>query len=66
MTLYSAIKLHEAADCRIPISGFMQEMVLFLQRLPTDGWSEKEMELVLSRAYMWRASFDQAPSHLSC
>ena len=42
-----------------------QEMILYLQRLPTRHWSEKEVESVLSRAYMWRASFDQAKSHLS-
>lgn len=42
-----------------------QEMILYLQRLPTGHWGEKEVESVLSRAYMWRASFDQARSHLS-
>ena len=42
-----------------------QEMILYLQKLPTGHWSEKEVESVLSRAYMWRASFDQAKSHLS-
>jgi hypothetical protein len=40
-------------------------MILFLQKLPTGDWGEKEVESVLSRAYMWRASFDQAKSHLS-
>lgn len=44
---------------------FLQEMILYLQKLPTGHWSEKEVESVLSRAYMWRASFDQAKSHLS-
>lgn len=43
----------------------MQDMVLFLQRPPTQGWTEKEVESVLSRAYMWRATFDDAQSHLS-
>jgi len=42
-----------------------QDMVLFLQRLPTGGWGEKEVETVLSRAYMWRTSFAQAQSHLA-
>eukprot|EP00884_Botryococcus_braunii_P016775 jgi/Botrbrau1/3781/Bobra.0183s0016.1 len=42
-----------------------QELVLFLQKLPTHDWSEKEVEMVLSRAYMWRASFGNAQSHLS-
>lgn len=39
--------------------------MLFLQKLPTQDWSEKEVEVVLSRAYMWRASFGNAQSHLS-
>lgn len=43
----------------------MQELILFLQKLPTADWGEKEIESVLSRAYMWRASFDHARSHLS-
>ena len=43
----------------------VQELILFLQRLPTADWGEKEVESVLSRAYMWRASFDHARSHLS-
>ena len=43
----------------------LQELILFLQKLPTAGWGEKEVESVLSRAYMWRASFDHARSHLS-
>ncbi|KAK9804775.1 hypothetical protein WJX72_004752 [[Myrmecia] bisecta] len=42
-----------------------QEMILFLQKLPTANWSEKDVEVVLSRAYMWRASFDDARSHLT-
>ena len=38
---------------------------MFLQKLPTGEWSESEVEVVLSRAYMWRASFDDARSHLN-
>lgn len=41
-----------------------QDLVLFLQKLPTNDWDEKQMEFILSRAYMWRASFDNAQSHL--
>ncbi|KAL3146846.1 hypothetical protein ABBQ38_014820 [Trebouxia sp. C0009 RCD-2024] len=41
-----------------------QEMVLFLQKLPTTEWDEKDIEMVLSRAYMLRASFNDAQSHL--
>jgi len=42
-----------------------QEMVLLLQHLPTQNWTHQELEMVLSRAFMWHAMFDHAPSHLS-
>lgn len=42
-----------------------QEMVLFLQHVPTKRWSEKELEMVLSRAFMWRVMFNRSPSHLN-
>lgn len=41
-----------------------QEMILYLQKLPTGDWTEREVELILSKAYMWRASFGNAKSHL--
>jgi hypothetical protein len=40
-----------------------QELIMFLQRVPTQDWTETEIELVLSRAFMWRASFKGASSH---
>jgi len=40
-----------------------QELIMFLQRVPTQHWTETEIELVLSRAFMWRASFKGASSH---
>ncbi|KAL4291256.1 hypothetical protein GQ457_14G001080 [Hibiscus cannabinus] len=30
-----------------------QELVMFLQHLPTHNWTDQELEMVLSRAYMW-------------
>ncbi|XP_043717218.1 TBC1 domain family member 22B-like isoform X2 [Telopea speciosissima] len=42
-----------------------QEMVLFLQHLPTHNWTHHELEMVLSRAYMWHTMFNSCPSHLS-
>ena len=42
----------------------LQEMMLFLQKPPTQAWDEKEIELILSQAYMWTASFGEAQSHL--
>lgn len=42
-----------------------QEMVMFLQHLPTHNWSHSELEMVLSRAYMWHAMFNSSPKHLA-
>lgn len=41
-----------------------QDMVMFLQNLPTNEWTAKEVDVVLSQAYMWRTIFGAAPSHL--
>jgi hypothetical protein len=41
-----------------------QELVMFLQHLPTDAWGAAELEMVLSKAYLWRALFGRSPSHL--
>uniref|UniRef100_A0A7N0U0M7 Rab-GAP TBC domain-containing protein n=1 Tax=Kalanchoe fedtschenkoi TaxID=63787 RepID=A0A7N0U0M7_KALFE len=42
-----------------------QEMVMFLQHLPTNNWTHQELEMVLSRAYMWHTMFNNCPSHLA-
>lgn len=42
-----------------------QDLIMFLQKPPTSGWTEKDVELVLSRAFMWRASFKGAASHFA-
>nr|AKF43333.1 Ypt/Rab-GAP domain of gyp1p superfamily protein [Hypseocharis bilobata] len=42
-----------------------QEMVMFLQHLPTQNWSHQELEMVLSRAFMWHSMFNSSPSHLA-
>nr|AKF43324.1 Ypt/Rab-GAP domain of gyp1p superfamily protein [Erodium chrysanthum] len=42
-----------------------QEMVMFLQHLPTQNWSHQELEMVLSRAYMWHSMFNCSPRHLA-
>lgn len=38
--------------------------MIFLQSLPTAHWEEKNIELLLSEAYMWKMLFHDAPSHL--
>nr|XP_043628377.1 TBC1 domain family member 22B-like [Erigeron canadensis] len=42
-----------------------QEMLMFLQHLPTHNWGYQELEMVLSRAFMWHSMFNSSPSHLS-
>jgi hypothetical protein len=42
-----------------------QELIMFLQKVPTADWSESDVEMVLSRAFMWRASFKDASSHFA-
>ncbi|XP_057777394.1 uncharacterized protein LOC130995919 [Salvia miltiorrhiza] len=42
-----------------------QEMVMFLQHLPTQNWTDAELEMVLSQAYMWHTMFNNSPSHLA-
>ena len=41
-----------------------QDMIIFLQRLPTSDWSEQQIGVVLSHAHMYRTSFEKARSHL--
>ena len=43
-----------------------QELVTFLQHLPTTGWSNKEVELLLSQAYVFKSHYHQSPAHLTC
>ncbi|RKP11258.1 rab-GTPase-TBC domain-containing protein, partial [Piptocephalis cylindrospora] len=42
-----------------------QDIMMFLQSLPTASWGEKEVELLLSEAFMWKTLFHHSPSHLS-
>ena len=37
---------------------------MFLQKLPTENWTEKDMELLLSEAFMWKSLFHESPNHL--
>ncbi|KAG0244858.1 GTPase-activating protein [Mortierella sp. GBA43] len=41
-----------------------QEIMLFLQDVPTDDWQEKDIELLLSEAFMWKSLFHASPKHL--
>jgi len=41
-----------------------QEILMFLQALPTKEWTEKDMELLLSEAYIWQSLFRGSRAHL--
>ncbi|KAI1003643.1 GTPase-activating protein [Podosphaera aphanis] len=41
-----------------------QEVMMFLQALPTRDWTEKDIELVLSEAFIWQSLFKGSSSHL--
>lgn len=41
-----------------------QDLVMFLQHLPTEEWGEKELQVLLSQAYTWKSIFGSSPSHL--
>ncbi|KAI9704592.1 MAG: GTPase-activating protein [Bogoriella megaspora] len=40
------------------------EIMMFLQALPTREWTEKEVELLLSEAFIWQSLFKGSSAHL--
>jgi TBC1 domain family member 2 len=42
-----------------------QDMLIFLQNLPTADWGEEEVEPILSQAFILSTLFENSPSHLS-
>ncbi|PIA17641.1 RabGAP/TBC, partial [Coemansia reversa NRRL 1564] len=40
-----------------------QQIIVFLQRPPTDSWCAKDVELLLSEAYMYKCLYHGSPSH---
>jgi hypothetical protein len=41
-----------------------QEIMMFLQALPTRKWTEKDIELLLSEAFIWQSLFRGSSAHL--
>lgn len=41
------------------------ELVTFIQKMPTGEWGVKDVEELLAQAYVYKSSFDAAPSHLA-
>ena len=55
-------------SCQTPdASNFLtviQEIMMFLQALPTRDWTEKDIELLLSEAFIWQSLFQGSSAHL--
>ncbi|RMZ86998.1 hypothetical protein DV736_g5780, partial [Chaetothyriales sp. CBS 134916] len=41
-----------------------QEILMFLQALPTKAWTEKDVEMLLSEAFVWQSLFRGSQAHL--
>ncbi|RMZ84582.1 hypothetical protein DV737_g1171, partial [Chaetothyriales sp. CBS 132003] len=41
-----------------------QEILMFLQALPTRAWTEKDVEMLLSEAFVWQSLFRGSRAHL--
>ncbi|BCR92352.1 GTPase-activating protein GYP1 [Aspergillus chevalieri] len=41
-----------------------QEIMMFLQALPTKNWTDKDIELLLSEAFIWQSLFQDSRAHL--
>jgi len=41
-----------------------QEIMMFLQSLPTRDWTEKDVELLLSEAFIWQSLFKGSQAHV--
>lgn len=42
----------------------VQEIMMFLQGLPTKNWTDKDIELLLSEAFIWQSLFQDSHAHL--
>lgn len=41
-----------------------QDIMMFLQDLPTKSWAEKDIELLLSEAFIWQSLFKGSKAHV--
>ncbi|KHN96364.1 Rab-GAP/TBC domain protein [Metarhizium album ARSEF 1941] len=46
------------------VSMDFQEIMMFLQSLPTKTWTEKDIELLLSEAFIWQSLYKGSAAHL--
>ncbi|KAI5957682.1 GYP1 [Candida theae] len=66
---FSTFHTYVCAAFLIKFSGDLktkdfQEILLFLQNPPTFNWKEKDIELMLSEAFMWQTLYKNAAAHL--
>ncbi|MEW5308810.1 MAG: hypothetical protein WDW38_000741 [Sanguina aurantia] len=61
--VYICVSFISTWKAEIPRMEF-QDLIMFLQKLPTQSWDENQLEMVLSQAYTYRVGFEGAQSHL--
>ncbi|KAI9769528.1 MAG: GTPase-activating protein [Geoglossum simile] len=66
---FSEFHLYVCAAFLVKWSGQLvkmdfQEVMMFLQALPTRDWTEKDIELLLSEAFIWQSLFRGSSAHL--
>ena len=59
----AALLKHYSSELMVMDFG---ELITFIQHLPTTGWSTKEVELLLSQAYVFKSHYHSSPAHLTC
>jgi len=42
-----------------------QQMMLFMQKFPTEQWRPQQIETLLAEAYVLKSLFHSSPKHLS-
>ncbi|KAF7190642.1 GTPase-activating protein gyp1 [Pseudocercospora fuligena] len=66
---FSAFHLYVCAAFLVKWSDKLQQMdfqeiMMFLQSLPTRDWTEKDIELLLSEAFIWKSLFAGSKAHV--
>lgn len=64
LSLYVAASLILKYKEKLKESHF-NEVIIFLQNLPSENWTNREIEELLSQAYIYYSWFSSSPSHLS-
>jgi hypothetical protein len=41
-----------------------QELMMFMQNLPTRAWTDKDIETLVSQAFVYKSLYHNAPNHL--